>query len=142
MAGILLVILRGPAAGGAGQIYPLSGDHGLHHRDCAADLLLADEDFVRLPLVDTPPEFFDKWGAYAQNAMDFSPATFGVAAFTLLVILIVRHKIPKIPAPVVAVFLSTLLVWLFSLSTDTIGSRFGTLPTGFPEFTLPYGITF
>ena len=77
------------------------------------------KDFFGLPLVDTPPEFFDKWGAYAQNAMDFSPATFGVAAFTLLVILIVRHKIPKIPAPVVAVFLSTLLVWLFSLPTDT-----------------------
>ena len=61
---------------------------------------------------------------------------------SLLVILIVRHKIPKVPAPVVAVFLSTLLVWLFSLPTDTIGSRFGTLPTGFPDFTLPYGITF
>ena len=66
------------------------------------------KDFFGLPLVDTPPEFFDKWGAYAQNAMDFSPATFGVAAFTLLVILIVRRKIPKVPAPVVAVFLSTL----------------------------------
>ena len=78
------------------------------------------KDFFGLPLVDTPPEFFDKWGAYAQNAMDFSPATFGVAVFTLLVILIVRHKIPKVPAPVVAVFLSTLLVWLFSLPTDTI----------------------
>ena len=64
------------------------------------------KDFFGLPLVDTPPEFFDKWGAYAQNAMDFSPATFGVAVFTLLVILIVRHKIPKVPAPVVAVFLS------------------------------------
>ena len=42
----------------------------------------------------------------------------------------------------VAVFLSTLLVWLFSLPTDTIGSRFGTLPTGFPDFALPQGVTF
>ena len=53
------------------------------------------KDFFGLPLVDTPPEFFDKWGAYAQNAMDFSPATFGVAVFTLLVILIVRRQISQ-----------------------------------------------
>ena len=39
--------LRVPAPGGTGQIYPLSGDHGLHHRDRAADLLLTDKGFLR-----------------------------------------------------------------------------------------------
>ena len=52
MAGILL------AAGGAGQIYPLSGDHGLHHRDCAADLLLADEGFLRAAACRYPAGVF------------------------------------------------------------------------------------
>lgn len=122
MAGHPARHLRVPAAGGAGQIYPLSGDHGFTTGIALLIFSSQMKDFFGLPLVDTPPEFFDKWGAYAQNAMDFSPATFGVAVFTLLVILIVRHKIPKVPAPVVAVFLSTLLVWLFSLPTDTIGS--------------------
>ena len=53
MAGILLVIF-----GGAGQIYPLSGDHGLHHRDCAADLLLADEGFLRAAACRYPAGVF------------------------------------------------------------------------------------
>ena len=48
MAGILL----------AGQIYPLPGDHGLHHRDCAADLLLADEGFLRAAACRYPAGVF------------------------------------------------------------------------------------
>ena len=141
MAGILLVIFGFLRLGALVKYIPYPVTTGFT-TDRTADLLTDKGFLFGLPLVDTPPEFFDKWGAYAQNAMDFSPSTLGVAAFTLLVILIVRRKIPKLPAPVVAVFLSTLLVWLFSLPTDTIGSRFGTLPTGFPDFALPQGVTF
>ena len=57
MAGILLVIF-GFLRLGAGQIYPLSGDHGLHHRDCAADLLLADEGLLRAPACRYPAGIF------------------------------------------------------------------------------------
>ena len=50
MAGILLVIF--------GFLRPLSGDHGLHHRDCAADLLLADEGLLRAPACRYPAGIF------------------------------------------------------------------------------------
>ena len=142
MAGILLVIFGFLRLGALVKYIPYPVTTGFTTGIALLIFSSQIKDFFGLPLVDTPPEFFDKWGAYAQNAMDFSPSTLGVAAFTLLVILIVRRKIPKLPAPVVAVFLSTLLVWLFSLPTDTIGSRFGTLPTGFPDFALPQGVTF
>ena len=142
MAGILLVIFGFLRLGALVKYIPYPVTTGFTTGIALLIFSSQIKDFFGLPLVDTPPEFFDKWGAYAQNAMDFSPSTLGVAAFTLLVILIVRRKIPKLPAPVVAVFLSTLLVWLFSLPTDTIGSRFSTLPTGFPDFALPQGVTF
>ena len=117
MAGILLVIFGFLRLGALVKYIPYPVTTGFTTGIALLIFSSQMKDFFGLPLVDTPPEFFDKWGAYAQNAMDFSPATFGVAV-------------------------STLLVWLFSLPTDTIGSRFGTLPTGFPDFTLPYGITF
>ena len=142
MAGILLVIFGFLRLGALVKYIPYPVTTGFTTGIALLIFSSQIKDFFGLPLVDTPPEFFDKWGAYAQNAMDFSPSTLGVAAVTLLVILIVRRKIPKLPAPVVAVFLSTLLVWLFSLPTDTIGSRFGTLPTGVPDFALPQGVTF
>ena len=113
MAGILLVIFGFLRLGALVKYIPYPVTTGFTTGIALLIFSSQMKDFFGLPLVDTPPEFFDKWGAYAQNAMDFSPATFGVAVFTLLVILIVRHKIPKVPAPVVAVFLSTLLVWLF-----------------------------
>ena len=130
MAGILLVVFGFLRLGALVKYIPYPVTTGFTTGIALLIFSSQIKDFFGLPLVDTQPEFFDKWGAYAQNAMDFSPSTLGVAAFTLLVILIVRRKIPKLPAPVVAVFLSTLLVWLFSLPTDTIGSRFGTLPQG------------
>ena len=100
------------------------------------------KDFFGLPLAETPPEFLDKWHVYAQNAGSFSPATVTVALFTLAVIVAVRRKIPRIPAPVAAVAAATLLVSLTGLPAETIGSRFGTLTPGLPAFHLPEGITF
>ena len=100
------------------------------------------KDFFGLPLADTPPEFLDKWHVYAQNAASFSPATVTVALFTLAVIVAVRRKIPRIPAPVAAVVAATLLVSLTGMPVETIGSRFGALTPGLPEFSLPEGVTF
>ena len=117
MAGILLVIFGFLRLGALVKYIPYPVTTGFTTGIALLIFSSQIKDFFGLPLVDTPPEFFDKWGAYAQNAMDFSPSTLGVAAFTLL-------------------------VWLFSLPTDTIGSRFGTLPTGFPDFALPQGVTF
>lgn len=100
------------------------------------------KDFFGLPLAETPPEFLDKWHVYAQNAGSFSPATVTVALFTLAVIVAVRRKIPRVPAPVAAVAAATLLVSLTGLPAETIGSRFGALTPGLPAFHLPEGITF
>jgi len=100
------------------------------------------KDFFGLPLADTPPEFLDKWHVYAQNSASFSPATVTVALFTLAVIVAVRRKIPRIPAPVAAVVAATLLVSLTGMPVETIGSRFGALTPGLPEFSLPEGVTF
>ena len=83
------------------------------------------KDFFGLPLADTPPEFLDKWHVYAQNAASFSPATVTVALFTLA-----------------AVVAATLLVSLTGMPVETIGSRFGALTPGLPEFSLPEGVTF
>lgn len=99
------------------------------------------KDFFGLPLAETPPEFFDKWHLYATNAMQFSPSTVLVAVFTLALILGIRRCIPRLPAPVVAVAAATLLVAFAGLPVDTIGSRYGTMPTGLPSFYLPDGIT-
>lgn len=100
------------------------------------------KDFFGLPMAETPPEFFDKWHLYLRNILFFSPATLFISFFTLIVIMFVRYKIPRIPAPVVGVIFSTIIVWFFNLPVETIGSRFGSLPSGLPVFDVPLDFTF
>ena len=43
----------------------------------------------------------------------------------------------KMPSPILALILGTLIVALFDLPVETIGTRFGGIPQGLPSFDLP-----
>lgn len=66
-------------------------------------------------------------------------------ALLCLVIVGVWPRLPRvrrIPSPLVALIVSTLLVWFLKLpSVATIGSAFGGIPTGLPGFSMP-AVTF
>jgi len=70
----------------------------------------------------------------------FSPATTGLALLTLA-LLIVFPRIPylkKIPAPLTAMAVATILQSIFQLpGVATIGSAFGGIPQSLPTFSLP-----
>lgn len=94
-------------------------------------------DFFGLPLKSVPPEFFGKWALYLDNISSTSTMTLGIAASTLVVMLLVRRYIPKVPAPVMGVIFGGLAVWAFGLPVDTIASRFGEIPAELPSFHWP-----
>ena len=83
MAGILLVIFGFLRLGALVKYIPYPVTTGFTTGIALLIFSSQIKDFFGLPLVDTPPEFFDKWGAYAQNAMDFSPATVSYTHLTL-----------------------------------------------------------
>jgi len=47
------------------------------------------------------------------------------------------NTLQRLPGPVVALFSLTALAWWFELPVDTIGSRFGSIPSGLPAFAWP-----
>ena len=49
----------------------------------------------------------------------------------------VSGSLALIPGSIVALVVATLVVALFGLNVETIGSRFGGIPQGLPEFTVP-----
>lgn len=142
MAGILLLIFGFLRLGALIKYIPFPVTVGFTLGIALLIFSSQMKDFFGLPLADTPPEFFAKWHLYASNAVEFSPATIGVSLFTLAIILLVRRNIPRLPAPVAAVFGATLLVSLGGVPVDTIGSYFGELPRSLPEIQLPGIITF
>jgi high affinity sulfate transporter 1 len=69
-------------------------------------------------------------------AGDAVPAAFGIGAAGLLLILAFQRWLPRIPGVLVAVVLSIIAAVVLDLASHDV-SLVGTLPKGFPPFTVP-----
>lgn len=94
-------------------------------------------DALGLAMTSVPSEFFEKWGAYASQLHTISPSAAGVTALTIAILLFWPRVSVKVPAPFVALVVTTLLVQLANLPVETIGSRFGTVGGGLPSPHMP-----
>lgn len=96
-------------------------------------------DFFGLPVVQGQ-HFHEKLWFLVQNLPSLDPATTGLGLLSLLVLVMVpkMRGFSRIPAPLFALVLATLVQALFRFdSVATIGSAFGALPTGLPSFQWP-----
>jgi SulP family sulfate permease len=99
------------------------------------------KDFLGLKMGAVPAEFFDKWTAYFTHLDVINPWAIAIAVFTLVVLIWWPRISAKVPGPFVALIVTTAAVQLFSLPVETIGSRFGAIPSTFPTPHWPH-ITF
>lgn len=60
-----------------------------------------------------------------------------LAVATVVVLIVCRTISPRIPGPIVALILGTLAVYFFKLPVETIGTRFGGIPSGLPHMQIP-----
>src|SRR5262249_16905782 len=56
---------------------------------------------------------------------------------SLLIILLLPRLTRRVPGSIVALVLATITVAAFGLPVETIGSKFGGIPTGLPSISLP-----
>jgi SulP family sulfate permease len=85
-----------------------------------------------------PAEGFAAEIAAAAGAADtLNPYAAGVGVFVVAVILLVQRWRPSWPAILIAVVLAGAGAALFDLPVETVGSRFGALPSGLPSPRLP-----
>jgi len=94
-------------------------------------------DFFGLTLQDVPADFFLQWKAYFNAWQSFNGVTLAIGALALTTILLIRKHAPKLPAYLITIALCAVLVTLFGLPVETIGSRFPNLPSGLPMPSLP-----
>ena len=57
--------------------------------------------------------------------------------WALVVIIFCVRRLPKVPGYIVALFVGTALVWVLKLPVETIGTRFGGIPSGLPTLNIP-----
>jgi SulP family sulfate permease len=95
-------------------------------------------DFLGLRIEKVPAEFVHKWAAYESYLSTLNPYALGVGLLSLLIVVLWPRVTHRIPGPLVAILLVTVLVKVLGLPVETIGSRFGAVPSGLPTPHLPH----
>ena len=94
-------------------------------------------DFFGLGLRNVPSEFIPKWGVYLSNFGNVDWVTLGVGLASLAIIIVTPMISRRLPGALLAIIIVTAAVALIpGLDVETIGDRFGSLPTDIPQ---PHG---
>ena len=94
-------------------------------------------DLLGLTIPEDPAEIIAKVQVLWASLPTFNPAAVAVSLGSILVIVGLRRWAPQVPGILVAVVLGALLVWLLKLPVETIGTRFGGIPSTVPAPSLP-----
>jgi sulfate permease, SulP family len=95
------------------------------------------KDFFGLTITKMPEHMWDRWISYFNNFSSISFYSTLIAIGTILLIFLIRRSYPKIPAQFTAVIIACLAIYFLHLPVETIGSKFGGIPSRLPEFHLP-----
>jgi SulP family sulfate permease len=73
----------------------------------------------------------------AMGALAADPAAALLAGGALALMIGLRRLSPRVPGTIIALVGGTAVVWLFGLDVETIGTRFGGIPSGLPDPHIP-----
>lgn len=95
------------------------------------------KDFLGLTIPGYKAEFFERMEQIVHyiGTINYNAAGIGIA--TIIIILLIRKFFPRLPAAIIAVILTTLVVYLLKLPVDTISTRFGALSSALPALKVP-----
>src|SRR5476651_2116199 len=84
-----------------------------------------------------PGEVIAKLTAFAGVIDTFNPFAIGLAVLSIAIIAGARKLRPHWPGMLIAVVLASVAAWAFGLPVETVGSRFGGIPSMLPAPQLP-----
>ncbi|HEV2982903.1 MAG TPA: SulP family inorganic anion transporter [Vicinamibacterales bacterium] len=136
MAGVLLIVLGATGMGSAVKFIPRPVVVGFTN---GIGVLIAStqiKDFLGLR-VETPSAFWPRMVSISQNLGTYSGPATALAATSLVTLIVWRRMVPKVPGYIVALLAGTASVAVLQLPVETIGTRFGGIPAGWPVLTVP-----
>lgn len=139
MAGVILLLFGLAKMGGVIKFIPAPVIIGFTSGIGVTIWVGQWKDFFGLPSVSG--EFFHEKLVHLITAFPQLDIATTTLAITSLILVIFSSKIPllkKVPGPLVALVITTLIQGIFQFDTiKTIGSAFGGIPQGLPEFSVP-----
>jgi len=137
MAGVMLVILGITGLGSAVKFIPRPVVVGFTNGIAVIIASTQIKEFFGLRIDKVPGEFAARIETLVLNFHTLSPVSTGLAIFSLALIIVFMRFVKKVPGYIVALFLGTALVVIFRLPVETIGTRFGGIPSGLPHLQIP-----
>lgn len=148
MAGIILVIMGLCHFGSLIKYIPYTITTGFT-TGIAVTLAVGQlKDFFGLKMGSVPSEFIDKLKAYSENIHTLSTSAFLIGAIALFIHIIwpwLVQKMPekihsiadKLPASLLAIIVTTLMVKFLNMDVATIGSSYENVSNALPKFNIP-----
>lgn len=137
IAGLLLIFMAVSGLGGIIKFIPYPVTIGFTTGIGVTIFVGQLRDLFGMGIPRPAPEFFDKIAQYVEYLPSTNLFALAAGLSTIGIIILVRKFLPKLPAAVSAVAIVTLVSFMFKLPLETVGSKFGALPKGFPAPRMP-----
>jgi SulP family sulfate permease len=137
MAGVILIFLAVTGLGQAVRFIPRPVVVGFTN---GIALLIAStqvKDFLGLTTDGLPGEFFARLQVLFASIGTLHATATVLAVLSLAVVVLLPRFLPRVPGSIVALVLATAVVAFLRLPVETIGSRFGGIPSGLPHVAIP-----
>ncbi len=150
LSGVLLFLMGVFRLGTLVRFIPVAVIIGFTNGIAVLVALSQIKDFLGLHIAKMPGDFFGILGALWGHLHTVNPWAVGVALASLAIVIGWQRWVPalgprvafsgklsSVPGSIVALVVATLVVGVFKLPVETIGSKFGGIPAALPAFELP-----
>jgi SulP family sulfate permease len=137
MAGVILLAMGLTGLGSAVRFIPRPVVIGFTNGIAVLIASTQIKDFFGLRIGAVPSEFLLRMKMLIAHSGSLNGAALALGAGTLAIMLGMPRLTKRVPGSIVAVLFCTGVSVLFHLHVETIGSRFGGIPRGFPPFAIP-----
>jgi len=137
MAGILLIVMGIVKLGNAIQYIPYPLIVGFTTGIAVIIFSSEMKDLLGLHMGAVPADFVAKWVAYSRNIATVTVPALVIGLCTIGIVFLWPKVTHKVPGSLIAILATTGAAWFFHLPVETIGSRFGAIPAGFPKPVIP-----
>lgn len=137
LAGVILVVLGATGLGTAVKYIPRPVVVGFTNGIAITIASTQIKDFFGLRVDNVPGDFWGRMKALLGSFPTLSPLETSLACLGLVTILLCARYFQRVPGYIVALFIGTILVWALRLPVETIGTRFGGIPSGLPTLRIP-----
>lgn len=137
LAGVLLILMGITGLGAMVKFFPRPVIVGFTNGIAILIASTQIRDFFGLKMEHVPGDFFHRMGAIAQNFYTLNWAATAIGVASLFIMIVCLRFFKRIPGAIVVCVGATAAVSLLHLAAETVGSRFGGIPSGLPHVAVP-----